>query len=215
MAEAARRAASRSRAGAESVRRCPTCGAQYPVDFVVCPKDASALELHEVTGSTDALLGEVLAGTFCITSLLGSGGIGRVYEAEHVRLPKRYAVKVMHEQFASHAEAIARFEREAQAVARVASEHVVEVVDVIRARDGRPCLVTELLRGEEVGSLLDRTGKMPVPTAITLCRQVCRSRPSTNRRAAPACGCWSPRRSPTRRPRSGGWRPWPSPRRRR
>ena len=174
MAEAVARVTSRARKGAEPQRRCPTCGAQYPVDFVVCPKDATSLDLEEESGSTDVLLGEVLGGTFCITTLLGSGGMGRVYEAEHVRLPRRFAVKVMHEQFASHKEAIARFEREAQAVARVTSEHVVEVVDVLRLRDGRPCLVTELLQGQEVGDLLDRSRKLPLPTAIALCRQVCR-----------------------------------------
>jgi serine/threonine-protein kinase len=153
-------------------RRCSTCGAQYPPDFLVCPKDATSLEQHEGS-SEDPLIGEVLAGSFMITGILGSGGMGRVYEAEHVRLPKRFAVKVMHEELAVNTESAARFEREAQAAAMIASEHVLEVVDVVRAQ-GRACIVTELLSGEELGELLDRTGKLPLPTAITICRQVCR-----------------------------------------
>jgi hypothetical protein len=108
-----------------------------------------------------------------ITGLLGAGGMGRVYEAEHVRLPKRFAVKVMHEQYASNTDSIARFEREAQAAARIGSDHVLEVVDLVRAH-GRACIVTELLEGEELGDLLDRTRKLPLPTAITICRQICR-----------------------------------------
>jgi serine/threonine-protein kinase len=115
-----------------------------------------------------------LAGTFRILSVLGSGGMGRVYEAEHVRLPRRLAVKVMHESLAIFPEAMARFEREAQAAARIASEHVVEVVDVVRTRDGLPCLIAELLEGEDLSSLCERLGKVPVGIAITICRQICR-----------------------------------------
>ena len=100
--------------------------------------------------------------------------MGRVYEAEHVRLPRRFAVKVMHESLSSNSEAVARFEREAQAVAKVDSENVLDIVDVIRVRDGRPCLVSELLEGEELGNVLDRAGKLPLSTSIGICRQVCR-----------------------------------------
>ncbi|WP_438025236.1 serine/threonine-protein kinase [Sorangium sp. So ce233] len=154
-------------------RRCPVCGVRYPLDFLVCPIDATALELQGVT-ATDPMVGELLAGSFCITGVIGAGGMGRVYVAEHIRLPKRFAVKVPHEHFASHREAMARFEREAQTIARVGNEHVIDVVDVVRLKDGRPCMVTELLKGEDLGSLLDQVGKLPLPTAITISRQVCR-----------------------------------------
>jgi serine/threonine-protein kinase len=153
-------------------RRCPTCGAHYPRDFLVCPKDATALE-QPANPDEDPLIGEVLAGSFMITGLLGAGGMGRVYEAEHVRLPRRFAVKVMHDQLASSTQAMARFEREAQAVARIVNEHVIDIIDVVRVQ-GRPCIVTELLEGEELGQVLDREGKLPVSVAITICRQVCR-----------------------------------------
>ncbi|WP_437811723.1 serine/threonine-protein kinase [Sorangium sp. So ce1078] len=154
-------------------RRCPVCAVRYPLDFLVCPIDATALELQGVT-ATDPMVGELLAGSFCITGVIGAGGMGRVYVAEHIRLPKRFAVKVPHEHFASHREAMARFEREAQTIARVGNEHVIEVVDIVRLKDGRPCMVTELLNGEDLGGLLDQVGKLPLPTAITISRQVCR-----------------------------------------
>ncbi|APR76942.1 serine/threonine protein kinase [Minicystis rosea] len=176
MGESATRAEGGARARRASAvtegapRRCPTCGAQYPLDFLVCPKDATSLER---AGDEDPLLGEVLAGSFMITGPLGEGGMGRVYEAEHVRLPRRFAVKVMLDQLASHPDAVARFEREAQAVARVKSPHVLEVVDVLRVQN-RPCMVTELLEGEELGDVLDRAGKLPIGQAIAICRQVCR-----------------------------------------
>jgi serine/threonine protein kinase len=178
MAETVTRAYDPSRArGSATIpsagsRRCPTCGAHYPPDFLVCPKDATSLEQHEGSDD-DPLIGEVLAGSFMISRLLGAGGMGRVYEAEHVRLPKRFAVKVMHEQFASNTDSVARFEREAQAAARIVSDHVLEVVDIVRAQ-GRACIVTELLEGEELGTLLESTRKLPLPTAIGISRQICR-----------------------------------------
>jgi serine/threonine protein kinase len=161
-----------STAQVSPMRRCPTCDARYPVDFVVCPKDATALEAPG-SPDEDPLTGEVLGGSYRIARLLGAGGMGRVYEAEHVRVPRRYAVKVMHDQLASDAHAVARFEREAQAVARIAHDHVITIVDVVRAR-GRACIITELLQGEELGDLLDRVGTLPLAQAITICRQVCR-----------------------------------------
>jgi serine/threonine-protein kinase len=154
-------------------RRCSVCGVKYPAEFVVCPKDATPLD---AAGSSedDPLIGEVLAGTFCVTEPLGAGGMGMVYAAEHVRLPRRFAVKVMHETLSHYPEAMDRFEREAQAAARIASPHVVEVVDIVRTKRGLPCLVTELLEGEDLGSLVDRLGKLPLPAAIRISRQICR-----------------------------------------
>jgi len=154
------------------MRRCGMCGERYPSDFLVCPKDATSLARLEAS-EDDPLVGEVLAGSFCLTGLLGEGGMGRVYEAEHVRFPRRFAVKVMHESVASIPDVVLRFEREAQAIARITSDHVVEVLDILRLRDGRPCIVTELLEGEELGELLERAGKLPISTSITICRQVC------------------------------------------
>ncbi|MCK6491750.1 MAG: serine/threonine protein kinase, partial [Planctomycetes bacterium] len=99
--------------------------------------------------------------------------MGRVYVAQHLRIPRRFAVKIMHDQLAAHAEAVARFEREAQAVARITNDHVIDIVDVVRVQ-GRAALITELLEGEELGLYLDRAGKLPLPQAIAICRQVCR-----------------------------------------
>jgi serine/threonine-protein kinase len=158
--------------GIGASRRCTTCGEQFPLDFVVCPKDATELVL--AGSGDDPLIGEIISGTFCITSMLGEGGMGRVYVAEHVRLPRRFAIKVMLEELLKYPDALARFEREAQAVARVSSEHVIEVVDLVRLKDGRPCLVTELLEGQELGEMLDAHGRMPIAAALTVARQVCR-----------------------------------------
>lgn len=100
--------------------------------------------------------------------------MGRVYEAEHVRLPRKFAVKVVAPELARNAEALGRMEREAQAASRVLHPNVLDVVDVVRVHDGRPCMVTELLEGEELGVMLDRVNKLPLLQAIDICKQTCR-----------------------------------------
>jgi tRNA A-37 threonylcarbamoyl transferase component Bud32 len=158
---------------AHQSKRCPKCGEGYPFDFRVCPKDGTALVV-ELTAQEDPLIGELIGDTYCITGVVGEGGMASVYEAEHARLPKRFAVKVLLAELARNAEAIGRFEREAQAAARIIHPHVLDVVDVLHTSDGRPCLVTELMEGEELGSLFDRVHKLaPVP-AIEICRQAAR-----------------------------------------
>src|SRR5215207_756195 len=76
-------------------RRCPSCGGRFPADFRVCPRDAIPLE--DAPEGEDPLVGQVLAGSYEVTRVLGEGGMGRVYEARHRRLPgKRFAVKFLH-----------------------------------------------------------------------------------------------------------------------
>lgn len=166
------------RAGDTNAKRCTRCGASYPFDFKVCPKDGVPLQVAVGPQSEDAeddpLIGEVLAGAYCILGPLGEGGMGRVYEAEHVRLPRKFAVKVVAPELARNAEALGRMEREAQAASRVLHPNVLDVVDVVRVHDGRPCMVTELLQGEELGLMLDRVNKLPLLQAIDICKQTCR-----------------------------------------
>ncbi|MBW2461043.1 MAG: serine/threonine protein kinase [Deltaproteobacteria bacterium] len=153
-----------------STNRCPTCGERFPTDYAVCPRDASPLGLGGEPA--DPLLGKILAGSYRIIKLLARGGMGRLYEAEHTRLPRRLAVKVIHDAYASHPDAIARFEREARAAALVDSENVVNVVDVVRSDDDRPCIVYERLEGEDLGQRINRDGALPLVDALEIARQM-------------------------------------------
>jgi serine/threonine-protein kinase len=124
----------------------------------------------------DPLLGNVLGGSYRVVSVLGEGGMGRVYLAEHTRIAgKRYAIKMLHPEFVRHAEAVARFEREAEAAAALAHPNVVGVYDIDRAPDGRPFLVCELLEGVELGARLEQEMTLPVPVAVRIARQLCRA----------------------------------------
>lgn len=152
--------------------RCPTCGREHPADFAVCPRDATPLRRDQA--ETDPLIGCVLASTYRMLRVLGKGGMGRLYEAEHARIGRRFAVKVLHEAHADKREAVRRFEREADALSRIKSDHVLDVIDVLAAPDGRTTIVTSLLEGEDLQRRLDRCGRLPVGETIALGRMICR-----------------------------------------
>jgi serine/threonine-protein kinase len=100
--------------------------------------------------------------------------MGRLYEAEHTRLPRRLVVKVIHDVYAKSRDAVARFEREARAVARIDSDYVLQVVDVVRTLDDRPCIVAERLEGEDLQARLDRVERVSSEEALRIGRQLCR-----------------------------------------
>lgn len=160
---------------AATPKACPTCGLRYPPEFRVCPRDAATLTEVSTDDETDDLVGTVLAGTYSIVRVVGEGGMGRVYEARHTRIgSKRFAVKVLHPEFARQPDVIERFQREAEAAAAIRSPHVVDVYDVARTPDGRPYIVGEFLEGRELADYLRESGRLDVARAARTVRQVCR-----------------------------------------
>src|SRR5262245_39703982 len=160
--------------GALSSRRCPACGGRFPADFRVCPRDAVPLE--DAPEGDDPLVGQVLAGSYEVTRVVGEGGMGRVYEARHTRLTgKRFAIKLLHPDLARQPEVVTRFQREAEAASGISHINVVGVHDVNSTPDGQPYIVAELLQGEELGEYIDRVGKLPLGDSVRIGRQVCRA----------------------------------------
>ncbi len=151
-------------------RACPTCGRRFRDSHTVCPDDETPL--GERTPD-DPLVGEIVASSYRLLRVIARGGMGRLYEAEHTRLRSRVVVKVVHAHYAHDDGAVARFEREALAASRVRSRHVVAVLDVARVHDGRPCMVTEKLDGEDLKSRLDRDPTLPIADALRIAREVC------------------------------------------
>ncbi len=126
--------------------------------------------MHDVAD----LVGTTLANTYIIESQLGEGGMGRVYLARHTRIDaKRFAIKVLHPEFAQHGEALERFKREAEATALITSPHVIGVHDVGKTPDGRPFIASDFLEGEELADRLARLGQLAPPEAVRIVRQVC------------------------------------------
>jgi hypothetical protein len=149
---------------------CPTCNRSYPSEYNICPQDGAALVLR------DELVGTILRDTFRLVRVLGEGGMGRVYEAEHVRISaKRFAIKMLHPEYAQQPQILARFMREAEATAAIESPHVLEVYDVDRTPEGRPYIVGELLQGRELADHIKRSGKMQLGPAVYVVRQICKA----------------------------------------
>jgi eukaryotic-like serine/threonine-protein kinase len=107
------------------------------------------------------LMGQVLADTYRIDSLLGRGGMGTVWKATDLKRNKPVAVKLIRPQFASQEEAQRRFEIEAHAAARVASAHAVRIFDYGTAL-GRPYIAMEYLEGESLSDMVARAGPVPL-----------------------------------------------------
>ncbi len=123
---------------------------------------------------TDPLLGQTLSETYVVKRVLGQGGMGRVYEASHTRIQqKRFAIKVLHAEFAGQPDVLMRFRREAEAAACISNPFVVGVYDIDRTEDGRPYLVCEHLEGVDLGARLKLVGAQPVPVVARIARRVC------------------------------------------
>lgn len=125
--------------------------------------------------------GDVLAGTYRVVRHLGSGGSSHVYEVEHVRLGKSFAIKLMRGEIDPGRRTAQRFRREARATACVQNEHIVSVVDCGELEDGTPYLVMELLEGQDLRSLLRREGALPARRATHLVLDACRGLSAAHR----------------------------------
>ncbi|HYP87708.1 MAG TPA: serine/threonine-protein kinase, partial [Polyangiaceae bacterium] len=104
---------------------------------------------------------------------LGGGGMGDVYEVEHVRLKRLFALKLLRAELAGERELGLRFEREARDIAALHSDHVVSIVDSGTLSDGRPYFVMERLIGQDLKQLLAGTTELPVARAVNLGIDIC------------------------------------------
>jgi eukaryotic-like serine/threonine-protein kinase len=111
-----------------------------------------------------------LLGPYKILGLLGAGGMGEVYRAEDTRLDRQVAVKVISQALTGSREHLARFEREARALARLNHPNVLAVFDIGTHEDAL-FIVTELLAGEPLRRLIDR-GQLPLPRALQYASQI-------------------------------------------
>jgi eukaryotic-like serine/threonine-protein kinase len=129
----------------------------------------------ESLGAGAPALGEVIAKKYRVESLVGRGGMGVVISARHVQLGQAVAIKLLTlpPDEDRRDEAIGRFLHEAQAAARLHSDHVVKIHDVGQLDNGLPFMVMELLSGSDLGSLLDQRGALPEAEAVDYVLQAC------------------------------------------
>ena len=118
--------------------------------------------------------GDIVVDRYRVARLVGRGGMAWVFEATHLLLPQRVALKVLRiDTSADNAEAVTRFRREARAAASVCGEATVRVMDAGTLPCGSPFLVMEYLEGRDLDSVIDRHACLPVAAAVDYAIQAC------------------------------------------
>jgi eukaryotic-like serine/threonine-protein kinase len=118
-------------------------------------------------------VGDVVAGKYEVTGLLGSGGMGYVISARHTELGEMVALKFLRPEALAHAELVERFSREARAAAKIRSEHIANVFDVGTLENGTPYIVMEHLAGKDLADYLHQEGPLPIQVAVEYIMQAC------------------------------------------
>jgi serine/threonine-protein kinase len=119
-------------------------------------------------------------GSYCLVELLGAGGMGEVWVAEHCMLARPSAIKLIRPEMlgvdgANREMVSRRFEREAQATAALHSSHTISLYDFGVTEDGSFFYVMELLEGMNLDELIKVHGPIPAERAVYLLRQACHS----------------------------------------
>jgi serine/threonine-protein kinase len=122
-------------------------------------------------GASDPLVGQTLAERYRITRKIGEGGMGAVYEATHVALGKRVAVKILREKFVDQPAIGQRLVQEARHASSIHNEHIIDITDSGVTGDGRTYLVMEHLDGESLAQRIRRDGPIPEARLLAIARQ--------------------------------------------
>jgi serine/threonine protein kinase len=120
----------------------------------------------------DPLFGHTLADRYKLERVIGHGGMGTVYRAEHVVIRKPVAVKVLDAAHSERRTEVDRFLNEARAASKIRHEHVVDITDFGSTDDGLVFLVMEYLEGEDLSSTSAREGALPWRRAAAIVLQI-------------------------------------------
>ncbi len=152
---------------APAQKTCPQCGNSYDAEQRFCPRDGSTLRAPP--GSD--LVGSVVADRYLILKRIGEGGMGQVYLAEHVKMKRKSAVKVMHQGMVHDQDAIQRFNREASNASSIQHPNVAAIYDFGETADGLIYLAMEFVDGEPLTKIIERQGALPAVRAAEITRQ--------------------------------------------
>ena len=143
-----------------------SAGAQAGMDEVRSKSERPSMR----PGGASSLLGTTISGRYRIERLLGEGGMGAVYQAEHTHMRKRLAVKVLHPEMSRLPEVVARFEREAMAAAHIDHPNVATATDFGKLDDGSFFLVLEYVEGKSLRESI-ALGPLETARAMRILRQ--------------------------------------------
>jgi eukaryotic-like serine/threonine-protein kinase len=138
---------------------CPVCGVRYPSSDRFCANDGQSLRAHQP--QPDPLIGTVVGDRYFIERRLGQGGMGVVYLAEHVRIGRKCAIKVLRPEHLDDPDAVTRFQREAANLSRVNHPNIAGLFDYGESAGRLLYLAMEYVDGEALVSVLNREGPLP------------------------------------------------------
>jgi eukaryotic-like serine/threonine-protein kinase len=125
--------------------------------------------------TSDPLLGTTVAGRYKVIKLLGEGGMGQVYLAEHSAIEKRIALKVLRAEYAHKGEIVTRFQQEAISASRIKHPNVLDVFDFGQLENGCFYLAMEFLEGNDLADELQRARQLTPARALPIAMQICRA----------------------------------------
>jgi tRNA A-37 threonylcarbamoyl transferase component Bud32 len=137
--------------------------------------ERSQAEPEEIDGLPAEVGPGSILGSYRILDVLGEGGFGQVFLAEHMAIGRRVALKLLRPEHASNRNSVARFFGEARAVNKIAHKNIVEVTDLVQDVEGRAFIIMELLQGITLAQLMGEIGRVPVPRAIAIARQIAKA----------------------------------------
>jgi serine/threonine-protein kinase len=146
----------------DDARFCPSCGAEQPAQ-------------SDADGSDDPFIGQKVAGNFRIESLLGVGGMGKVYKARQLSLDKAVVIKILHDHFKDDPQLVQRFQREARAASRLNHPNSIQVIDFGQDQGETKVLymAIEYLEGVDLFSVLKNQGPLNTERICRVMVQVC------------------------------------------
>jgi serine/threonine-protein kinase len=145
------------------------------LSFGSCPGRRSAASAMQSPSPADPLLGTTVAGRYKIIKLLGEGGMGQVYLAEHSAIEKRIALKVLRSEYAHKGDIVTRFQQEAISASRIKHPNVLDVFDFGQLENGCFYLAMEFLEGNDLADELQRSRQLTAPRALPIAMQICRA----------------------------------------
>lgn len=147
--------------------------ALFPVPFPVITAVIVVVGAHSINRIRRAAYDARRLGQYVLKDRIGKGGMGEVFRAEHTLLKRPCAVKLIRPEKEADAKALARFELEVRATARLSHWNTVEIFDYGHTDDGTFYYVMELLPGHSLEDLVQRDGPMPAARAVHFLIQVC------------------------------------------
>jgi serine/threonine-protein kinase len=167
----------RRRSSTQGVVTCPSCGCEADpssgaVNF--CPDCGADLRPAPPADASRSagFVHRVIADRYRLVDLVGEGGMGAVYRAEHIRMGKALALKILRGDFAQEPDAVARFLSEARIVSRLSHPHTIAVFDFGEIEGGGFYLAMEYVPGQDLATILKTGGPLPERRVAELGQQI-------------------------------------------